>query len=187
MNAYLEINILPDPEFIPTTLMNILFGKLHGALAAHGRRNIGVSFPDVREDSQSLGTRLRIHGDASSLGALIVSGCTAGLLDHIAVGEITRVPTDARHRAVRRVQAKSSPERQRRRLMARRGIDADTARQTIPDCAAERLQLPYLILASKSTGAQFRLFIEHLPIQQQAVEGEFTAYGLSATATVPWF
>ncbi|MFM0030747.1 type I-F CRISPR-associated endoribonuclease Cas6/Csy4 [Paraburkholderia madseniana] len=187
MNAYLEISIRSDPEFIPTTLMNILFGKLHHALAAHGKRNIGVSFPDVRENSRSLGTRLRIHGDASSLGALTMSGCTAGLLDHIEVGEITQVPTDARHRVVRRVQAKSSPERQRRRLMARKGIDAEAARQTIPDCAAERLDLPYLILTSKSTGEQFRLFVEHLPIRQHAVEGEFSAYGLSAIATVPWF
>jgi CRISPR-associated endonuclease Csy4 len=71
--------------------------------------------------------------------------------------------------------------------MARKGISAEEAEQAIPDSAAERLDLPYVVLNSQTTGQQFRLFVEHRPPQEQAASGPFSAYGLSPTATVPWF
>lgn len=185
MDAYLEIRLLPDPEFAPTTLMNALFSKLHRALVAHGGRNIGVSFPDV--EKKSLGERLRLHGRRTDLEKLMAANWLVGMRDHATVSEIATVPAHARQRAVRRVQAKSSPERERRRLIARKGISAEQAMQTIPDSTAERLNLPYLVLTSQSTSQQFRLFVEHLAVREQAVDGEFSAYGLSSTATVPWF
>jgi len=187
MDAYLEIRLLPDPEFPPTTLMNVLFGKLHRGLVAHGGRNIGVSFPDVGKHGRSLGEYLRLHGNEVELEKLMISNWLVGMRDHAAVSEITEVPARAKQRVVRRVQAKSNPERQRRRLIARKGISAERAMQTIPDSAAKRLNLPYLVLTSQSTGQQFRLFVEHLAVREQAVGGEFSAYGLSSTATVPWF
>ncbi|MCB1921872.1 MAG: type I-F CRISPR-associated endoribonuclease Cas6/Csy4, partial [Candidatus Competibacteraceae bacterium] len=69
----------------------------------------------------------------------------------------------------------------------RKGVTIEQAIQVIPDSKAKRLNLPYLVLTSQSTGQQFRLFVEHLAIREQAVAGEFSAYGLSSTATVPWF
>jgi CRISPR-associated endonuclease Csy4 len=187
MNSYLEIRLLPDPEFSPTTLLNALFSKLHRALVTHGGQNIGVSFPDSGEKSQTLGARLRLHGAATDLEKLMALGWMAGMRDHTKVSDITQVPAHAKHRVVRRVQAKSNPERDRRRLITRKGISSEEARQTIPDSAAERLRLPYLVLGSQSTEQQFRLFVEHLPVQEQALNGLFSAYGLSPTATVPWF
>lgn len=187
MDAYLEIRLLPDPEFASTTLMNALFSKLHRRLVAHGGQNIGVSFPDVGMKGRSLGERLRLHGNKAELEKLMASNWWVGMRDHTAVSEIAEVPARAKQRVVRRVQAKSSPERQRRRLIARKGMSAERAMQTIPDSAAERLNLPYLVLTSQSTSQQFRLFVEHLAVQEQPVGGEFSAYGLSSTATVPWF
>jgi len=187
MNAYLEIRLLPDPEFMPTTLMNALFSKLHRGLVEHGGQKIGVSFPDVLETSRFLGERLRLHGHVADLEKLMALGWMAGMRDHVMASEITAVPAHTKHRIVRRVQAKSNPERQRRRLIARKGISSEDAMQAIPDGTAEKLNLPYLVLASQSTGQKFRLFVEHLPIQDQAVAGRFSAYGLSATSTVPWF
>jgi len=187
MNAYLEIRLLPDPEFPATTLMNALFNKLHRGLVEYGDERIGVSFPDCTERKHSLGERLRIHGSAADLDKLMAANWIAGMRDHTAVSAISEVPVDARPRVVRRVQAKSSPERQRRRLVARKGVSAEHAIRTIPDSVAATLKLPYVVLTSRSTGQQFRLFIEHLPAQDEAVAGNFSAYGLSATATVPWF
>lgn len=187
MDAYLEIRLLPDPEFTPTTLMNALFSKLHRGLVTHGGRNIGVSFPDVGKNGRSLGERLRLHGSRADLEKLMATNWLVGMRDHAAVSEITEVPAHAKQRVVRRVQAKSNPERQRRRLIARKGITIGQAVQAIPDSAAEKLNLPYLVLISQSTGQQFRLFVEHLVVREQAMSGEFSAYGLSATATVPWF
>ncbi|QJD29387.1 type I-F CRISPR-associated endoribonuclease Cas6/Csy4 [Methylococcus geothermalis] len=187
MDAYLDIRLLPDPEFAATVLMNALFGKLHRALVERGGGRIGVSFPDVSDKPRSLGSRLRLHGGAVELERLMALDWLTGIRDHTAIGEIAAVPADAVQRIVRRVQAKSNPERLRRRLIARRGVSNEQAEQAIPDTAAEKLDLPYVVLASRSTGQQFRLFIEHLPVQEQAVSGTFSAYGLSATATVPWF
>ena len=111
----------------------------------------------------------------------------AGMQDHTEVGAIFAIPTDAKSRVVRRVQAKSNPERARRRLIKRKGTTPEQARLAIPDDAAETLRLPYVVLASQSTGQHFRLFIEHMPIRRETVAGKFSAYGLSPTATVPWF
>jgi CRISPR-associated endonuclease Csy4 len=185
MDAYLDITLLPDPEFPPAILMNALFGKLHRGLVGLGGQDIGVSFPDVK--GMTLGRRLRLHGQTADLASLMASVWLTGMRDHVELGTVGPVPSHAGHRVIRRVQAKSNPERLRRRMVARKGVDAELARQTIPDSAAETLRLPYLVLKSQSTGQQFRLFIEHRPVQEHAVGGPFSAYGLSPTATVPWF
>lgn len=185
MDAYQDITLLPDPEFPATLLLNALFAKLHRALVGQGMGGIGVSFP--RHGEKGLGAILRLHGEGPTLESLGAAGWLAGMRDHLSLGPIAPVPANAQHRVVRRVQAKSNPDRLRRRLMARKGLDAEQARQAIPDSAAETLRLPYLTLKSQSSGQQFRLFVEHLPPQPQAVAGRFSAYGLSPTATVPWF
>lgn len=146
MDAYLDIRLLPDPEFMPTTLMNALFSKLHRGLVAHGRADIGVSFPDIEQRRRSLGELLRLHGSKAALGNLMALDWIVGMRDHATVSAIMDVPTDAKPRVVRRVQAKSSPERQRRRLVARKCINAEQAMQAIPDHTAETLNLPYVVL-----------------------------------------
>lgn len=187
MDSYLDIRLLPDPEFLPTVLMNVLFEKLHRGLVELGRQTIGVSFPDIREGHRSLGKRLRLHGSRADLQHLMLLDWTRGLRDHIEISEIVAVPQHVKHRVVRRVQAKSNPERLRRRLIARKQIDADAARRAIPDDVAEFLRLPHVVLSSNTTGQRFKLFIEHSALQDEAVPGRFGAYGLSPTSTVPWF
>lgn len=185
MDHYLEIRLLPDPEFPPNMLMNALFGKLHRGLAQQGQGNIGVSFPDMGKTG--LGARLRLHGGALPLHGFMALDWLVGMRDHIAAGEVALVPETCSHRVVRRVQAKSNPERLRRRLMARKGMSEEQAQETIPDHAVERLNLPFVVLNSRTTGQQFRLFVDHMPPRDQPVAGAFSAYGLSATATIPWF
>lgn len=185
MDAYLELQLLPDPEFPPAMLMNALFAKLHRALVSHGEGQIGISFPDV--GSGQLGQRLRLHGQAGELEKLMASNWLQGMRDHLAAFAIRPVPDGAKHRIVRRVQAQSNPERLRRRLIRRKGIGADEARAAIPDSAAQTLALPSLMVTSQSTQQQFRLFIEHLPVQAESSPGRFSSYGLSNAASIPWF
>jgi len=187
MDHYIDITVLPDPEFPATTLMNALFAKLHRGLVDHGGQDIGVSFPEVVQSKRTLGQRLRLHGNSSSLDRLMAIGWMQGMRDHVTITSIQPVPAGVQHRVVRRVQAKSSPERLRRRLMARKSIDAETARTAIPDSAAEMLELPYVEIASRSTGQRFKLFIEHLQPLPTAIPGHFGTYGLGTDATVPWF
>lgn len=187
MDHYIDITVLPDPEFPATTLMNALFAKLHRGLVDHGERDIGVSFPEVVQSKRTLGQRLRLHGDSASLDRLMANGWMHGLHDHITITPIQPVPDGVEHCLVRRVQAKSNPERLRRRLMNRKSIDAEAARSAIPDSAAEVLQLPFIEIASGSTAHRFRLFIEHTKPVRFGNPGLFSSYGLSSTTTVPWF
>ena len=187
MDSYIELQLLPDPEFPANMLINALFAKLHRVLVSCGEGRIGISFPDVEQKGIGLGSRLRLHGTAADLERVMSTNWLQGMRDHLSCSLVSPVPATAAYRAVRRVQAKSSPERERRRLVARKGISADAAMQAIPDSAAETLRLPYLLLTSQSTQQQFRLFVEHLPVQEEPAPGMFSAYGLSTAATVPWF
>jgi CRISPR-associated endonuclease Csy4 len=187
MDHHIDIGVLPDPEFPPHQLMNALYAKLHRALAVENSTRIGVSFPGFSLKAPHLGTRLRLHGDVAALSALMASGWLTGMRDHVTLTPLTQVPETAEHRIVRRIQVKSSPERLRRRLMRRHDLDAQQARQRIPDEVAHMAKQPYVQLRSTSTGQSFRLFIDHGTPQSHAIAGDFNTYGLSQTATVPWF
>lgn len=188
MDHYIDLHLLPDPEFPAHQLLSALYAKLHRALVQLERNDLGVSFPGHDAAAPSLGTHLRLHSSEAvlaELAALPWLGGLSGLLRHTA---IQAVPANAQHRQVTRVQAKSNPERLRRRAMRRHGIDAATARQRIPDSAAETLDLPFVQLGSRSTGQpNFNLYIRHGPLQHAPTAGAFNAYGLSKGATVPWF
>ncbi|MDR2549036.1 MAG: type I-F CRISPR-associated endoribonuclease Cas6/Csy4 [Desulfobulbus sp.] len=186
MDRYIEFRLLPDPEQAPAQLMNVLYGKLHLALAELGTGDVGVSFPDA-ENARTPGKRLRLHGTADALNRLMKINWTAGLRDHVAQSSVMPIPTEAKFRSVYRVQAKSNPERLRRRMMKRHGVDAETAARKIPDSAVELLILPYVRIKSLSSGQYFRLFFQFGPVERQARSGAFNAYGLSRNTTVPWF
>lgn len=187
MDHYLDIRLRPDPEFPAMHLMGALFAKLHRALVALPGENIGISFPDVDEQRPWLGERLRLHGSASALDRLMTQPWLNGMRDHLQLGDCQPVPAHAQHRQVRRVQAKSNPERLRRRQIRRHGLGEEEARQRIPDQCARTLDLPYLQTASQSTGQRFRLFIQHGPLRPEPIAGAFNRYGLGDGATIPWF
>jgi CRISPR-associated endonuclease Csy4 len=187
MDHYLDIRLLPDPEFPPSMLMNALFAKLHRGLVDLDSTAIGVSFPDHTLEPLTLGQRLRLHGELRALTDLMGRDWLRGMRDHIELHGPIEIPGGAPHRAVRRVQAKSSPERLRRRLIKRKGIDQVAASAAIPDHVAERLDLPFVTLQSRSSGQTFRLFIEHGPAKPEPTPGSFSHYGLGRGATVPWF
>ena len=187
MNAYQDVKLLPDPEFAPQVLLNYLFGRLHKTLVRINNREMGISFPEFDNQRPWLGQCLRLHGTAANLDKLLAMGWAGHMRDHVSLGPIAAVPEGASHRVVRRVQVKSSPERLRRRLMKRKGITYGQATELIPDSSARSLDLPFIAMRSRSTGQNFRLFVEHGKLQDQPVAGEFNSYGLSAGATVPWF
>ncbi len=188
MDHYQEIIILPDPEFSAAVLMSALFAKLHRVLVQHQCREIGISFVKMDEAKSTLGNVLRLHGGEEVLHKLQAQNWLTGMRDHTDVKEVTPVPTHAQHRRVKRVQTKSSAERLRRRYLKRHpGVTESEVKDLIPDSVEKGLALPYLQLKSDSTGQCFRLFIEQQTLLTDATTGEFNAYGLSTTATIPWF
>ncbi len=188
MNHYLDISLLPDPEFPAPMLMNALFTKLHRGLVQQGNKHIGVSFPQVDQKKIHMGNILRLHGEAQYLQQLQEQPWLKGMRDHIEQSDILPVPDHAQHYRVSRVHVKSSAARLRRRYLKRHpDVTKKQVEALIPDTVAKPLDLPYLQLNSDSTGQRFRLFVQHKPADTQAVAGEFNNYGLSFSATIPWF
>jgi CRISPR-associated endonuclease Csy4 len=206
MDHYIDLRIHPDPEFSVTLIMNVVFQKLHLALVDLRSKDIGISFPEFRDQPPTLGACLRLHASANRLRTVLKHPRLAGLKDYLEIGQAAPVPAQVRYRVVSRVQAKSSPERLLRRQMRRHGYaSAEEARKAAIASALARhvgmsqseavqhvdrvrtLALPYVDLHSQSTAQFFRLFIQHGVVQDTPVAGDFNAYGLSTNATIPWF
>lgn len=183
MDHYLDIRVLPDPEFGQVELLNALYAKLHRVLPSLTQSRVGVSFPGHR---RTLGDSLRLHGTLADLLNLSEVNWLQGMRDYIHIGDLTPVPQDVSFRVVRRVQAKSAYNK-RRRSVAKGWLSEEEALARIPDTQQKAMTLPYAEMHSLSTGSRMRLYIEHGPLLDKPVTGLFNAYGLSATTTVPWF
>lgn len=185
MDHYLDIALLPDPEFPAPILMNALFSKLHRVLVQLENTEVGISFPKL--GANSLGTCLRLHGPQAALSHLMGQPWLKGMRDHIEVSAVSPIPASTKHCRIKRVQSKSSVERLRRRYLQRHPeTDPDQLVTLIPDSVEKKLSLPYLRLRSLSSGQDFLLFIR----QSEEVEsssGTFNTYGLSSSATLPLF
>ena len=185
MDHYIDIDLLPDPEFSGNVLMNALFAKFHRALVSLGSGKIGVSFPQAKK--KTLGTRLRVHGEENALQALEQLGWLKGLRDYCVVSELRAVPDDCQFCVVRRAQAKSSAERLRRRSVSKGWLSEEEAKIRITSSSEKLLALPFVQLRSASSGHTFRLFIDQSKQTSTSESGNFSAYGLSQGATIPWF
>lgn len=188
LTRYLDLALLPDPEFAAPQLMDALFAKLHRQLVLMRSDSVAVAFPQYLSQGakQDLGTVLRLLGPEPVLTPLRELAWLQGMRAHVQLEQSGAVPFGAKPMRLERVQAKSGVERLRRRAMRRHGLSAEEAKLRLPDGIGEELRLPGLNLRSSSTGQSFRLFIRLRPAEQE-LSGAFNGYGLSATATVPWF
>lgn len=183
---YQNIVLLPDAEMLPQVLMGMLFSKLHKALVSAQTVDVGVSFPE--QGDHFLGNILRLHGPALALERLNALPWLGGMRGYARLEAVRPVPAAVTgYRTVRRRQAKSNPDRLRRRMMHRKGMTWEQAVQALPDTCSEMLDLPFVQLHSSSTGENFRLFIEQGPLRQEPTGGTFSQYGLSPETTVPCF
>lgn len=187
MHHYLDIRLLPDPEAAPHQLMSLLFSRVHERLARGQFNQVAVSFPEYSLAPATLGKTLRLIAPRDELASFVSSDWLGALRDHVRTTSDQVVPADAPAYWLRRIQAKSSPERLRRRQMRRHGLSEEQALAQIPDHCAERLTLPFVTVSSGSTGHKFRLFLQLVRSPDGALPGYFNAYGLSAEATTPWF
>lgn len=187
LTHYIDIHLRPDPDFADSQLLAALYAKAHRALARLGSDDLAICFPGYNEKPLGLGQTLRVLGNSTRLAQLMALNWLSGMSDHVRVGSVSQVPADATYRRLNRVQAKSNPGRIRRRLMKRHNLSSAQAQERVPDSAAEKLRLPFLSLQSSSSGQKFFLFLRLQAPVASASSGTFNAYGLSATATIPWF
>lgn len=181
---YIDITLLPDPEFSPVHLLSALVSKLHRAFVQGCTTDIGVSYP--RHAAKTLGSVLRLHGTSEALAKIMDQNWLTGMRDHTHVSEIRPVPSDVQHCIVQRRQFKTNAERLRRRRMQRKEETAEQAYAAIPDSVERCPNVPFVHLRSSSTGESFCMFIEHVNVPAP-VGGTFNSYGLGSRATIPWF
>lgn len=184
---YIDLRVIPDPETGPVELLGALCDRLHLALVQRRQGGIGISFPGCSLNPRGIGNVLRLHASETTLRSFMQTDWLKGMRDHVRMTEIAQAPVDAPHRTVQRKQFKTSAERLRRRRMQRKGETAEQARAAIPSTVERTPNLPYLHVHSRSNGQSFCMFIALGPLAANGVPGTFNCYGLSGTATVPWF
>ena len=183
MDCYIEFHLLPDPEFPAPLLMNAIYSKLHKALFDLKTTSIGVSFPHCKK---TLGSVLRLHGSSEDLQRLQQRDWMGAMRGYCASGQISVVPDGVRHRRVFRQQTNMS-EAKLKRLLKRGSIDDAAVNQYRQKMLGQHLSGPYVELRSASNGQQHRRYIELGALLDKPVAGDFDYFGLSKTATVPWF
>ena len=183
MNYYIDIELLPDPEFKATVLMNSLFSKLHKGIFDLQSSAFGVSFPCYQS---TLGNLLRIHGSTSDLEKLQQANWIGGMSGYCSISEILPVPDDSKFRTVSRKQTTMSQSKLNR-LLRRGSITEDEVKNYKAKMFTNGLDNPYLELQSGSNGHRHRRYIEFGELLNKPVSGQFDQFGLSKTATVPWF
>lgn len=184
---YIDITLLPDPEFSHAHLLGALVAKLHRVLVQLRAGDIGISFPRYSLRPRSLGDVLRLHGTEAALQRLMVQPWLQGMSDHVQLMALLPVPPNAERCLVQRRQFKTSAERLRRRRMRRKGETAEQVAALIPDSIERAPDLPYVQLRSTSTGQAFCLFIDQKVVLTGMGSGNFNTYGLGEDAAVPWF
>ncbi|MEX0964391.1 MAG: type I-F CRISPR-associated endoribonuclease Cas6/Csy4 [Pseudohongiellaceae bacterium] len=183
MNHYIDIKLLPDAEIPATVLMNATYAKLHKILCDLGSKNIGVSFPKYKV---TLGNILRIHGDESVLKDLLGKTWLGGMNGYCKVSDVVPVPAEAKFRTISRKQSTMSQSKLNR-LLKRGSITEEDVKNYKAKMFTKGLDNPYLELQSGSNGHKHRRYIEFGELLDEPVKGDFDQFGLSKTATVPWF
>jgi len=203
MNHYIEIQLNSDDDFPVYFLRNTCFKKLHKALHDLKQTAIGVSFPECKKMQKrggmgktKLGKVIRLHGVKNDLQSLQDANWLGGLSGYCEVSEILPVPeTVEGYRTVSRIQPTMTEAKLKKRIEYQKAngdlkSDAEIKayiKQYRAKMFASSLDNPYLELQSSSTGEIYRIFIDFGELQGQPVLGEFNRFGLSKTATIPWF
>lgn len=183
MDYYIDIKLNPDDEMRANVLMNKVYTKLHMVLFDSTAVDIGVSFPQWKV---MLGRVLRIHGTVDSLATLKQANWLGGLAGYCNVSEMTPIPDNCQHRTINRKQS-TMTQAKLNRLLKRGSITAEEVQEYKAKMFTKGLDNPYLELQSGSNGHKHRRYIEFGELQAKPIAGQFDQFGLSKTATIPWF
>lgn len=183
MNSFFDIELKPDAEMRENVLMNKVYAKLHKTLFDIKATDIGVSFPQYKV---MLGKVLRVHSRAERLVQLQGNNWLGGLAGYCAIGDIQATPVGAKYRRVSRIQSNMTQSKLNR-LIKRGSITDSEVKSYKAKMFSIGLDNPYFELESGSNGHKHRRYIRFGELVDKPVIGEFDSFGLSKTATVPWF
>lgn len=181
---YIEIKAIPQVDMLQTEVISFCLQKLHQILP-HFEGRIGLAFPAYGND-KTLGGIIRLFGSENDCDSVYIK--SQELRDYVLLSEVMPIPEKVRsYRIYQRVQMKgqSAIRRAEKRLTAQ-GKWSEEVRQNMLQKQATQRVYPHAHLKSSSTKQQFILAIKSV-YKAKSVEGSFSAYGLSQTATVPHF
>ena len=183
MDSYIEITIKPDAEMRENVLLNKVYTKLHKALVTLKSDCIGVSFPNYKV---RLGRVVRIHSNDAMLHDLTGLNWLGGLVGYCDVSDIQVVPSECGYRTISRIQSTMSQSKLKR-LIKRGSISDEQVKSYKAKMFTKGLDNPYFELESGSNGHKHRRYLQFGEIKKEPAQGCFDEFGLSKTATVPWF
>ncbi len=184
MDYYIDLLLRADEEVPLYFVRNKVFAKFHKVLCDLNQTSIGISFPKYKI---KLGDIFRIHGNQNNLNALQQSNWLGGLVGYCQLSDILQIPEKIDgYRTVSRVRQNMSNAKLRR-LIKRGSISESTISDYHSKMLETGLNNPFLELVSRSNGHKHRRYIQFGKLQSQPVTGVFDYFGLSKTATVPWF
>ena len=183
MDYYIDIRIKPDAEMRENVLLNKVYTKFHKALFSMNATDIGISFPNYKV---ILGNVIRLHGSHTRLVELQDIDWLGGLKGDWKVSDVQAIPSDTTHRKVSRKQANMTAAKLRR-LIKRNSISHERAKKYKAKMFNFGLDNPFLELESASNGNKHRRYLQFSELLDKALIGKFDQFGLSKTATVPWF
>lgn len=196
MKYYQDITLLPDAEANLGFLWHKVYQQVHLALAdnkvAENQSAIAVSFPDYGAKQFPLGDKLRLFADTQvQLEKMNINQWLSRLTDYTHVKPIKPAPEAINQYACfKRKQFKSNLRREAAR---RAQYKSETLEEALAHFAhyEKESALPYINMTSlsmedNSSSRNFKLFVV-LELFNEPQAGSFNCYGLSKTATVPWF
>lgn len=192
MQYYVEITLRPDAETGLGFLWQKVFQQIHLALVEikdeNGNVNVGISFPKYNDKTFRLGNSLRLFAQTKDdLEKLRLDQWLKRLLDYVSVSDIKHVPDDIEiYVSFFRQQFKSSSERLARRQAKRKGISFEEAMKNYEMMEEQTSELPFIIFNSLSSAQKLKVFIQK-EVKNVDSAGSFNTFGLSKSATVPWF
>ena len=183
MTHYVDIRLMPKKEIRENFLLNQIYTAFHKRLYDLKANDIGVSFPEYY---LKLGRLFRIHGTKEVLEKLNEKEWIGKYQQHCKISQIEEIPKNVKYRTVSRIQ-QNMTEAKLRRLIKRGSISEDEVKRYRIKMYQGGLDNPYVELISMSTGQLHRRFIAFGELQDKGTYGEFDIFGLSKTATIPWF
>jgi CRISPR-associated endonuclease Csy4 len=196
MKHYVEITLLPTDDIGHYFLWSKIYQQLHLALVEHtaGKGGeVGFSFPEYSANQPRLGRKLRVFASTEAeLTQFNAQQWLERLNDYCHISSIRVVPEQTQYSIFSRKQSVNNPERLARRRAKRKGENFEQALAHFAGFEGKDETLPFVALESLSTASspeakhRFKLFVTQQLVPKPQ-EGSFSCYGLSQTATVPWF
>ena len=207
MKYYLDITILPDAEANLGFLWQKVFQQVHIALVdnkvGEWESAVAISVVGYGDKDFPLGDKLRLFSaNEAQLHKINIGKWLSRLTDYCHVSSVKSVPESVNQFARFKQKRVKGEGRLESQMVKKAKHIAEKFNVNYDKCLAElkaksqfnKSPLPFIHVESQETKKRlgnegqsiFPLFIER-ELCSQAVAGKFDCYGLSKTATVPWF